>query len=212
MAHLTGCSIEKRRYTGGFHIEHHRRNTELIALQPQGEPPTAIAIAIDERNDDTMRVELTTCNDARIAVIEKPNSNGKKIQQDRKSAQKLFGPVALEAIIMQDVVVKRSSSVHPDALGSFVCGLGSMGCFFAIVITSLSPFLLFIGLLVTMLLLAFLAGKKANRAFKDMHYARNRYTGKALAAAGMVMGVLSFVAFIGLVLIVIFGIAFTAFT
>ena len=255
MAHLTGCSIEKRRYTGGFHVEHHRRNGELIDVQSQAEPPAPTAIALDERNADTIRVELTasntnviskTCqclrnhtvvyadgykcsvqsgeakigllhlfnrhNDSRIAVIDKPISNGKKIQQAIKSAQALFDPVVLETMIMHDAAVKRGSSVHPDALGSFVCGLGSMSCLFAILITSLSPFLLFIGLLAAMLLLAFLAGRKANRAFKDMHYARDRYTGKALAAAGMVMGVLSIVAFIGLVLIVIFGIAFTAFT
>lgn len=95
---------------------------------------------------------------------------------------------------------------------SFVSGLLSFGCLFGIIVAGLGNVWLFVGLIIVMLFFAIAAGKFANRAFKDMHYARDRYSGKALAAAGMVMGVLSIAAFIGLMLILILGIAFVTFT
>ncbi|MBL0315254.1 MAG: hypothetical protein IPP69_05530 [Flavobacteriales bacterium] len=83
-----------------------------------------------------------------------------------------------------------------------------MGCLAGIFLTGASPLILFLALLLAMLILAFFATRLAKRAFKDMHYARDRFGGKAMAAVGMLLGVLSIIAFLGLVTIVFLGFAF----
>ncbi len=210
---LSGCTIEKRRYTGGFHVEHIGKKQSIVSSQQKDSAAVQFQEAIIEKGTEliTQQIPVELDSVMKVGLKETPHQVIPK-QKVRIRVGTIQSSTVAENVVVSDIAPGKSSSMHPDALGSFLCGLGSFACLFAIIITSLSPLWLFITLLALMILLAFAASRKANRAFKDMHYARDRYSGKALAAAGLVMGVLSIVAFIGLILIAVLGLAFSAFT
>jgi uncharacterized protein YktA (UPF0223 family) len=216
------CSIEKRRYSNGFYIEglHHNHNGKHIAASNDNKRSV-----IQTFND--IELEQDSCVSEREKLYSSHGEVKKSIEScsNEKPLFKKTSRIAFNerSILSSEKITtsapneksqipqKRRSSVHPDAFTSFVSGLLAFGCLAGIFLTGFTSLVLFVSLLIAMLFFAFLASRLANRAFKDMHYARDRYSGKGLAAAGMVMGVLCIVAFIGLMIIAALGLAFTFF-
>lgn len=107
---------------------------------------------------------------------------------------------------------KINAEIHPAAVGSFLMGILSALCFVLMFVASFNPVWLVSTLVVGVIVFALLAKKMSSRAFDDMYYARNRYSGKAFAAAGLALGIISLVALVGLVAVVLFGVAFISFS
>lgn len=98
--------------------------------------------------------------------------------------------------------------MHPKAGLSFLLGAMSLACVIVPVLVSGLGLAIIIGLAIALVVLALLAQKMSRIALEDMHMARHRYSGKALAAAGLILSVLALVALVGIVVIALLGAAF----
>jgi hypothetical protein len=125
-----------------------------------------------------------------------------KLQPNRKYLKQT------EAAVPQ----KINAEVHPSAAGSLLMGILSAVSFIMLFVIQFNPVWLVVALIIALIVFALLAKKMAKQAFDDMYYARNRYSGKGLAAAGLGLGVISIVALFGLALVILFGIAFISFS
>lgn len=224
---LSGCTIEKRRYTSGFHIEGrgHNKGTAMNS-EKQVSSETGNSIVLEEVTDTTdgQHADESILETNVIPQSEDPKSKTRSNhdvvisagRKDVKLIHVLTGDILIQKISRAESdanqPTKGRSNVHPDAFSSLICGIAAMGCLAGIFLTGATPIALFIAFLIAMVILAFFATRLAKRAFKDMHYARDRFGGKAMAALGMLLGVLSIVAFLGLITIVVLGIAFVNLT
>jgi len=214
LAQCCGCSIEKRRYSQGFHIErfHHHNNHNGGLAQTDLRKTKRKMVEQRAKCDSSIVVN----GPEEIGMKEKKQENqqptvrpGKKKLVDEPGSIKVYRTYAESRVIVEP---RGGASYHPDAMASFLCGLAALACLFGIFLTGFSPVWLVAILIIALLVFAMLAKKTSKRAFDDMHYARDRYKGKGFAAAGFVMGMLSVVGLIGLALIIVFGIAFLTLT
>lgn len=210
---LSGCTIEKRRYTSGYHIEGlGRSKSEVVS----NEKNTAQLSSPTDTIQSIVEVHVTqTESNERTPIVTQDTLQPKPVKFSKNPhrvtqflTSEIFAYPLSNKITPTESNYKKRSSVHPDAFTSLMCGIAAMGCLAGIFLTGASPLILFLALLLAMLILAFFATRLAKRAFKDMHYARDRFGGKAMAAVGMLLGVLSIIAFLGLVTIVFLGFAF----
>ena len=98
--------------------------------------------------------------------------------------------------------------VHQKAGLSFAMGALSMGSLLAPLLISGLGIAVILSLGVVLVVAALFALKWSRMALEDMYMARNRYAGKALATAGMILAVLTLVALIGVIVIALLGAAF----
>jgi|GEM_PF-7066888 len=210
------CMIEKRRYTGGFYIEHHsyvksgsEKSVHVVAKDTSGCFQTIDSKKINFNKPKELSLAQSTpvlsCN-ASIKHLQAQPCNFNHTSSNLKT------PSAKELLSNSGHLKHKKSSVHPDAMKSFASGLAAIGILITIIILGLNSLWIVAALVLATLFFGIAAGKLANRAFKDMQYARDRFSGKGLAAAGMVLGVLSIAALVGLFLITILGITFSLFT
>lgn len=224
---IESCTIEKRRYTGGFHVEkrHSKRalvqNSEHVSSEDNYlmQADTSCIVMEDLKSNDSIASDCTIAQEQNAKSASKENFSNykeKKFSSSLTSKQILKHEVSVALIDVfqsnKQSPQKGKGNAHPDAFASLLLGIAAMGCLAGIFLTGASPVILFAGFLAAMLVFAFFATRLAKRAFKDMHYARDRFGGKAMAATGMLLGVLSIVAFLGLITIVVLGIAFVNLT
>jgi hypothetical protein len=225
---LTSCSIEKRKYTGGFHVEKHHNKSVLARssseVSTQKDASLSSADSNLSKGNHQLNCEIESDSiyfqkyDIEATPEEKFHSKEeKKHAIPSSTAKQILQQETTTAVLgaFQPTIhgpKKGKGNTHPDAFASLLLGIAAMGCLAGIFLTGASPLILFVGFLAAMLVFAFFATRLAKRAFKDMHYARDRFGGKAMAATGMLLGVLSIVAFLGLITIVVLGIAFVNLT
>jgi hypothetical protein len=109
-----------------------------------------------------------------------------------------------------DTQSEGQKQVHSKATLSLLLGIVSICCVLAPVLISGLGLAVILGLVALLIVTALLAQKMSRIALEDMHMARNRYAGKAMAVAGMILSVLALVALIGIVIIAVLGLAFVS--
>jgi uncharacterized membrane protein len=206
---LSSCRIEKRHYMRGYHIEFFSGKTnqsepEKLVLSEVEIAPELQNASCNLASDSSeisvvMRsVQKTDHRDQHESVIEKQYTEVEKSLSPKSvsSSDELHQPSNINA------------QVHPAAAGSLLFGILSALCFVGMFISSFNPLALVIALTLGLFLFAILAKRLSKRAFEDMHHARNRYSGRGFAAAGLALSVITIVAFLGLLAVMLFGIAF----
>ncbi|MFN0033094.1 MAG: hypothetical protein ACKVOR_13120 [Flavobacteriales bacterium] len=208
---MHGCTIEKRRYMSGYYIDfrsHHRisdvgQKPEEAASRSLENVTLKEAVSVEVQSWDTL-----------IRQAIDPPSVKEKIPDKQQSAMVIDTVTASVDLPMlpanQNSEHSRQvlSEVHPAAAGSLLMGILSAGCFVLMFMISFNPAWA-VGLLVLgIITFAMLAKWLCKKAFDDMYYARNRYSGRGLAAAGLALGIISLVALLGLVLVLLFNLAF----
>lgn len=224
---LSSCTVEKRRYTSGFHVEGignpaKKTNNKSVNTETEVNSEDVSLVPTDSSShvfSEDPSLNTSAINQPELAVNTPDNLDNSLASRQRselKLTHVFTGDIlfrnTFSSIPEKKQALKGRGGVHPDAFSSLICGIAAMGCLAGIFLTGATPLILFAAFLVAMVVLAFFATRLAKRAFKDMHYARDRFGGKAMAAAGMLLGVLSIVAFLGLITIVVLGIAFVNLT
>lgn len=193
----------------GYHVEFLSKKHHIDVTCPEKSTIIEIAEAKDisaSNVQDTLPVrEVDVTKSEHYPVFESATKPAEETLHFKQQIQS----EPLELTEIQKESLKPAAQIHPAAAGSLLFGILSALCFIGLFISSFSPLALVIGLSVGLFAFAILAKVLSKRAFEDMHYARNRYSGRALAAAGLALGVITIVAYIGLLAVIVFGIAFT---
>jgi hypothetical protein len=210
MACFSSCSMEKRLYRPGWHVEWPKINSGENSVPTKNSEINEVVVPpkmAESIVPSGLRTDSTFASDKAepISVLE---VTPKRITNNAKTTQ--------EAKIDESVTIRGNGvghkQMHPHAGLSFVMGAIAMGCVLAPILVSGLGTVVILCLAVALLVTALLAFKWSRMALEDIHMARNRYSGKALAAAGLVLAVLSLVALIGVVVIALLGAAFLSFT
>ncbi len=168
--------IEKRRYTGGFYIEHHsyvksgsEKSVHVVAKDTSGCFQTIDSKKINFNKPKELSLAQSTpvlsCN-ASIKHLQAQPCNFNHTSSNLKT------PSAKELLSNSGHLKHKKSSVHPDAMKSFASGLAAIGILITIIILGLNSLWIVAALVLATLFFGIAAGKLANRAFKDMQYAR----------------------------------------
>ncbi len=197
----------------GYHVEFFSRETngqqnddEQKSAAPEISEPPLVA-SLDTANLNATPAEINTLPEAL------PNKAVTPIIKRKKQPLKVLAPSNEKEQNANTIKPEKiNAEVHPYAAGSLLMGILSALSFIMLFVIEFNPVWLVIALIIALIIFALLAQKMAKQAFDDMYYARNRYSGKGLAAAGLALGVISIVALIGLALVILFGIAFISFS
>jgi hypothetical protein len=201
---LNSCSVEKRLYQPGWHVEWPQRknvinvetateklncNLERICLVKE------ITTALDTPNVHSVILD----KEPKIVAFEKEN-RGVSVTTEEK--------IDLEKKSVYSNEVSAAKRMHPKAGLSFLMGCVSIACIIIPLLVSGLGLTMLITLAVLLIISALLAQKWSRIALEDMYMARNRYSGKALAAAGMILSILALVGLVGVIVIGLLGLAF----
>lgn len=196
----------------GYHVEFFSRETSGLQndnLQKSIEAEISDQSLVDSLDIANLNATPSEINTQPEALAEKAVTPKIKRKQPRKV-------LALSNEKEQNANTtkpeKINAEVHPSAAGSLLMGILSALSFIMLFVIQFNPVWLVIALIIALIVFALLAQKMAKQAFDDMYYARNKYSGKGLAAAGLALGVISIVALIGLALVILFGVAFISFS
>jgi hypothetical protein len=205
--------VQKRRYKSGYHIEFFAKEhkTDFKKNEPEV-----------EKREMSNECLMASADTASAMVIDHLPKTYPQASSDKKESQATVKRIKRKQVLANHSKAeepndnatpqKINAEVHPSAAGSFLMGVLSALSFIMLFAIQFNPVWLVVALIIALIVFALLAKKMAKQAFDDMYYARNRYSGKGLAAAGLALGVVSIVALIGLALVILFGIAFISFS
>jgi len=214
---MTSCSIEKRKYNSGYHTDWNlnkrtiQRNflvkRSIKIESPTSSPSNELIIRecenISKENNYALVIVDSEQNDKR-------RSTGQTNTIKHKISQVIFTPtISIESSTTN--LTKISAEVHPHAFSSLICGILAAGSLVTMFIASFSPAALVAALLISIIVFSLLAIRLAKSANSDMYYARNRYSGRGLASAGLVLGIITLVALIGFIAVLGITVVFGAF-
>ncbi len=215
---INSCTIEKRRYRSGYHIDWVNSGSEQSPDHSK-----------NSGSD-------TTANAPTREALHSPNSS--VVPEENVSKTSIVSPLEEISIVepiqlKQDTPAQSATEIehgqiqksttgeqqkggmgvlHPDAGASFLLGLLSVGSIVAMFLLGLSPFWAIAALFVIGLACGYLAIYLARRAMNDFYQGRDRYSGQPLAIAGMILGVLSLVVLIGAIVILLLSLIFVNLT
>jgi hypothetical protein len=201
---LAGCRMEKRLYCPGWHVEG-RSSTNVTSplVKPRAKEGISKITIVDRI--DTMRAnEHSPIEQGSHKAEYEANVSQGHAQIHRGS----MGTKGRKGFMGKHSDVNSHKQLHPKAALSLLLGVVSMGCVILPLLVSGLGVAIVIGLAVLLLVSAILAQKCSRIAMEDMYMARNRYAGKAMAAAGMILSILSMVALLGILIIALLGVAF----
>ncbi len=204
---LASCSIEKRHYTRGYHVEFFSGKTKW-SIPEKSEQPEVQALCAEQNFVNPAAPDSLTVEAGKNVLKAAQPLNNTRIQNENSRKKDLTEPKADNSTDAQYEPAQITAQVHPAAAGSLLFGILSALCFVGMFISSFNPLALVIALTLGLFLFAILAKRLSKRAFEDMHHARNRYSGRGFAAAGLALSVITIVAFLGLLAVMLFGIAF----
>lgn len=200
---MVSCRIDKRLYRSGWHVEWPARSvsSEIATLPRESTPPLDQPIVhLDSLDRGPMAIASLTEDEA---VLDASLSEKKK---ERIATSRELNETRPRDVSEGKGVGQRQ--VHQKAGLSFAMGALAMGSLLAPLLISGLGIVVILSLGVVLVVAALLALKWSRMALEDMYMARNRYAGKALATAGMILAVLALVALIGVIVIALLGAAF----
>jgi hypothetical protein len=201
---LAGCRFEKRLYRPGWHVEGRGQTNETTPLVKPIAKEGISKMTIADRMDTIWANE-----DSPIELeAHKAEYKAAAPQGHSQSLRGSMGTKGRKGFKGNHSDVNSHKQLHPKAALSLLLGVVSMGCVILPLLVSGLGVAIVIGLAVLLLLSAILAQKCSRIAMEDMYMARNRYAGKAMAAAGMILSILSLVALLGILIIALLGVAF----
>jgi hypothetical protein len=201
---LNSCNIEKRLYQPGWHVEWPQRKHDvsldgLTEKRHRGEERIGQVMECSMPRDTPNVHSVILDQEPMIVAIERENqSNG--VAQESKLHLAKKSDYSSE--------VAAAKRMHPKAGLSFLMGSVSIACIIIPLLVSGLGLTVLIALAVLLIISALLAQKWSKIALEDMYMARNRYSGKALAAAGMILSILALVGLVGVIVIGLLGLAF----
>lgn len=208
------CSIEKRKYTSGFHVEWNRNThrERTIATNEESEPGSDVSVADETK---ATALPIVSDNEGSVSTFHTISEASVVEQISHKAAENITtGETTYPDISPEKIEItgtKISAEVHPHAFASLLCGIVAAGSLLTMFLLSFSPAALVAALLVSIIVFSLLAIRLAKSANSDMYYARNRYSGRGLSSAGMVLGIVTLVALIGFIAVLGITVVFGAF-
>lgn len=213
---LSSCSIEKRRYSGGYHVHIYKNNYDRVDNVSASIHDNKTELSAAEQTPPTENPAMISASQSDETIKVKEDYPLKIVHRNTQSDTEKVTLTALQEYDSYTATVnsnpqKVSAEVHPHAFTGFLCGIASAGSLITMFLFSFNPAALMAVLLVSVIVFALLAMKLSRSAFSDMHYARHRYGGRGLASAAMVLGVVSLVALIGFIVVLGISVVFAAF-
>jgi hypothetical protein len=202
---MVGCSFEKRLYRPGWHVEWPPRSEfyETSATIPAPRPaPDQCMVRCD-----SMHVEQATTT--RLATDETVFESKPTVLAKSKMASAMIPDHDEKSEVTLPLQQgKGHRQMHEKATLSFAMGVVSISSLLAPLLISGLGIAVILALGVVLVVAAVLAMKWSKMALEDMYMARNRYAGKALATAAMILAVLALLALVGVIVIALLGAAF----
>jgi hypothetical protein len=201
---FAGCRIEKRLYRPGWHVEGRGPTNATSPLVKPHAKEGISKITIADRVDTIWAIEHSP-------IAQGPHISEDEVDAPQGHSQSLRGSMGTKGrkgFRGKHVDVNSHKQLHPKGGLSLLLGVVSMGCVILPLLVSGLGVAIVIGLAVLLIVSAILAQKCSRIAMEDMYMARNRYAGKAMAAAGMILSILSLVALLGILIIALLGVAF----
>jgi hypothetical protein len=215
---VSSCTIEKRRYRSGYHIEwvhsgneslrEPAKTSDIDSTVAEFTKPAIKTMNSSDEPEEKISETLVVSPLEEVRSVEFVPSNSLEPVQIRAEIEYHEIPQSNS----KEQQPARMGVLHPDAGGSFLLGLLSAGSIVAMFLLGLSPLWAIALLFALGLVCGYLAIYLARRAMNDFYQGRDRFSGQPLAIAGMILGVLSLVVLIGAIVIFLLGLIFVNLT
>jgi hypothetical protein len=201
---LNSCSVEKRLYRPGWNIEWSQRKTavdnEMVTEMSTGKENRMGHDLLRQNPIDTPNVHSVIISRELKCVVPENDNIAARVDEDLKKDLVNHSVNGRE--------VSAAKRMHPKAGLSLLMGSISVGSLLVPIFVSGLGLTVLVLLAILLIISALLAQKWSKIALEDMYMARNRYSGKALAAAGMILSILALVGLVGVIVIGLLGLAF----
>jgi hypothetical protein len=190
---FSSCTVEKKRYSFGYHFDYPSKNNVLYKGIDPGKINQIVVSNEIKKNDTYLKniISAKVNEDKKLSPIS-PGYRVYKLNTPRVNIKKNLGKITIQKNkLISDNIPSSEKKIHPNAVTALVLGLIGLLCatisIFLLAEYIYEYFLLFCMLTVCFSVVAIIVGANAKKAIAT----EKEYEGGEFAAVGIVFGVAS---------------------